>query len=142
LYFNGEWLLSENFVPVINPATGQAFARVSIVDRSRVAQAVQDAHAAFLSWRRLPGKARGECLIRIAAELEKRSDEISRLITTENGKPLAQSGAELAMSVDHLRWFAEEARRGYGRIVPPQVEGKRHLVVKTPIGVVGAISPW
>src|SRR5258708_36688604 len=60
----------------------------------------------------------------------------------ENGKPLAQSEGEVAMSVDHLRWFAEEARRVYGRVVPNQVEGKRHLVIKTPIGVVGAISPW
>src|SRR5207245_2132740 len=63
-------------------------------------------------------------------------------ITLENGKPLAQSEGEVAMSLDHLRWFAEEARRAYGRIIPPQVEGKRHLVFKTPIGVVGAISPW
>src|SRR4029079_6311620 len=60
----------------------------------------------------------------------------------ENGKPLAQSVGEVAMSVDHLRWFAEAGRRGYGRIIPNQVAGKRHLVVKTPVGVVAAISPW
>jgi succinate-semialdehyde dehydrogenase/glutarate-semialdehyde dehydrogenase len=60
----------------------------------------------------------------------------------ENGKPLAQSLGEMAMSVDHLRWFAEEARRTYGRIVPQQADGKRHLVIKTPLGVVAAISPW
>src|SRR5208282_2789955 len=60
----------------------------------------------------------------------------------ENGKPLAQSVGEVGMSVDHLRWFAEEARRAYGRIVPHQADGKRHLVVKTPMGVVAAIGPW
>ena len=74
--------------------------------------------------------------------MEKRRDEIARTITLENGKPLAQSLGEIAMSVDHLRWFAEEARRCYGRIVPHQTDGKRNLVVKTPIGVVAAISPW
>ena len=79
---------------------------------------------------------------KIADELERRRDEIARTITLENGKPLAQSLGELAMTVDHLRWFAEEARRAYGRIVPHQADGKRHLVIKTPIGVVAAISPW
>lgn len=87
-------------------------------------------------------KSRGEYLQRIAGELERRRDEVARLITLENGKPLPQSLAEVAMSVDHLRWFAEEARRGYGRVIPNQVEGKRHLAIKTAIGVVGAISPW
>jgi len=81
-------------------------------------------------------------LHKVAAELERRREEIARLITLENGKPLAQSQGEVTMSVDHLRWFAEEARRAYGRIIPHQVEEKRHLVVKTPIGVVAAISPW
>src|SRR2546428_2534221 len=112
------------------------------VERPAVAKAIQDAHAAFLAWRQLPGKKRGEWLHQLAAELQRRREEIARLITLENGKPLAQSQGEVAMSVDHLTWFAEEARRGYGRIIPNQVEGKRHLVVKTPIGVVGAISPW
>src|SRR6185437_2029011 len=73
---------------------------------------------------------------------EKRRDEIARTITLENGKPLAQSVGEVAGTVDHLHWFAEEARRSYGRIVPNQVEGKRHMVIKSPIGVVGAIAPW
>jgi succinate-semialdehyde dehydrogenase / glutarate-semialdehyde dehydrogenase len=66
----------------------------------------------------------------------------AKTITLENGKPLAQNESEVAMSADHLRWFAEEARRVYGRSIPNQVAGKRHLVVKTPIGVVGAIAPW
>ena len=115
---------------------------MSKVGREEVARAIKDAHEAFQSWRQVPGKKRGEWLHKLAAELQRRGDEIARLITLENGKPIAQSQGEIAMSLDHLTWFAEEARRGYGRIIPPQVEGKRHLVVKTPIGVVGAISPW
>ena len=107
-----------------------------------MAQALKDAHTAFLSWRQQTGKARGEFLHKIAAEVERRRDEIARLMTLENGKPLAQSQAEVNMTADHLHWFAEEARRSYGRIIPHQAEGKRHLVLKNPIGVVAAISPW
>ena len=142
LYLNGQWVNGESSLPVRNPATGEPFAAVSSVSRVRVAQALEDAHAAFLGWRQQPGKTRGEFLDRIAEGLERRREEIGRLITLENGKPLAQSLGELAMTVDHLRWFAGEARRAYGRVVPHQVEGKRHLVIKSPMGVVGAISPW
>ncbi|HEV2453538.1 MAG TPA: NAD-dependent succinate-semialdehyde dehydrogenase, partial [Verrucomicrobiae bacterium] len=72
----------------------------------------------------------------------RRRDEFARVITMENGKPLAQSLGEMNMCVDHLRWFAEEARRAYGRLIPHQADGKRHMAIKTPIGVVAAISPW
>src|SRR5579862_1025943 len=142
LFLNGAWVASDPAVKVINPATGQELAQVTTIDRARVAQAVRDAHAAFLHWRKQTGKARGEFLQKVAAELERRAGEIARTMTQENGKPLAQSQAEVAMSVDHLRWFAEEARRTYGRVIPQQVTGKRHLAIKTPLGVVGAISPW
>ena len=142
LYLNGAFVQSEPAWDVINPASGEAFARISTIDRARLAQAIEDAHAAFAGWRALTAKARGEYLRRMAAELDRRRDEVARLISSENGKPLAQSLAEVVMSVDHLQWFAEEGRRAYGRIIPPQAEGKRNLVVKTPIGVVGAISPW
>src|SRR2546422_1339698 len=137
LYLNGDWETTDATFPVGNPATGEIFARISTVGRARVAQAIQDAHAAFQTWRRLTGKARGEYLQKIASEVERRRDEIARTLTMENGKPFTQSQAEVTMTIDHLRWFAEEARRAYGRIVPHQVEGKRHLIIKTPMGVVG-----
>ena len=142
IYLNGELTITEKVFLVNNPATGEAFARMSSVDRAGVAQALTDAQAAFDPWRQLSGRGRGDLLHQVANELQRRREEIARLITLENGKPLTQSQGEVAMSVDHLRWFAEEARRAYGRIVPPQAQGKRHLVVKTPVGVVGAISPW
>ncbi len=142
VYLNGEFVVTEKTLSVTNPATGEVFAKMSAVDRARVAQAIQDAHAAFAGWRVLTAKARGEWLHKIAAELERRRDEIARIMTMECGKPLSQSVIEVNVSVDHLRWFAEEGRRGYGRIIPHQTDGKRNLVVKTPIGVVAAISPW
>jgi succinate-semialdehyde dehydrogenase/glutarate-semialdehyde dehydrogenase len=142
LYLNGEFVTTTKLFPVRNPATGRVFAQMSAIDRPRLARAIQDAHGAFAGWRGLTGKARGGYLRKIANELERRRDEIARTITLENGKPLAQSVSEMDMTVDHLHWFAEEARRGYGRIIPHQTDGKRNLVVKTPIGVVAAISPW
>jgi succinate-semialdehyde dehydrogenase / glutarate-semialdehyde dehydrogenase len=142
LYLKGQWVRTQTTLPVVNPATAEPFAEVSTLDRARVAEAVRDAHAAFQNWRQLTGKARGKYLNLIADELEKRADDIARTMTRENGKPLSQSRTEVAMSVDHVRWFAEEARRVYGRTIPHQVESKRHLVIKTPVGVVAAISPW
>lgn len=142
LYLNGEFVTPKDSIPVLNPATGKAFARMSIGARDVVAKAIADADQAFVSWRQVVAKTRGDFLLKIAAEVEKRKEEIARAITEENGKPIAQSQGEIGMTIDHLRWFAEEARRGYGRVVPNQVDGKRHLIIKSPIGVVAAISPW
>ncbi|HEX7009064.1 MAG TPA: aldehyde dehydrogenase family protein, partial [Phycisphaeraceae bacterium] len=142
LYLNGRWVDAGPPVEVIDPATGEPFARVATLGRPAVRQALEDAQRAWFEWRRLTAKERGRYLHRIADELERHAQEIARTITRENGKPLAQSRGEVAMAVDHLHWFAEEARRAYGRVVPHQAPGKRHLVIKSPIGVVGAISPW
>src|SRR5262249_30410478 len=127
LYLNGDWHVSAPFHQVINPATGGPLAEVSTVDRSRVAQAIGDAHEAFKSWRALTAKARADFLLARAGEIDDRKEELARTITEENGKPLAQSFGEVAMTVDHLRWFAEEARRAYGRIVPVPRQNSVHL---------------
>jgi succinate-semialdehyde dehydrogenase/glutarate-semialdehyde dehydrogenase len=142
LFLDGEFIITDQSFSVRNPATGETVAQMSACGRDRVALALEAAHMAFQSWSKIVGRTRGDFLLRMAAEMERRKEEFARTITLENGKPLAQSAGEVAMAIDHLRWFAEEARRGYGRIIPPQAEGKRHLVIKTPIGVVAAISPW
>jgi succinate-semialdehyde dehydrogenase/glutarate-semialdehyde dehydrogenase len=141
-YLNSRWLASDKAMDVVNPATGELAARASMVSAEQVKQAIADADEAFKSWRELPAKTRADYLLAIAAEVQRRSEEIARSITLENGKPVAQSRAEVAMTADHLRWFAEEGRRAYGRIIPNQVAGKRNLVIKSPVGVVGAIAPW
>ena len=142
LYLNGRWCEGGAAIDVINPANGQLIGRVATAGRAVVAQALADAQAALGAWRGLTGRDRGAVLNRIADAIERRSDEIARTMTLENGKPLAQSRGEMAITIDHLRWFAGEAGRTYGRVVPQQVAGKRHMVLRTPIGVVGAISPW
>ncbi|HEY1649371.1 MAG TPA: NAD-dependent succinate-semialdehyde dehydrogenase [Terracidiphilus sp.] len=141
-YLGGKWVETGDEIQVTNPATGEVFARVASVTRDQVRATLEAAQAAFSAWRATAAKERGVLLNRVADEVNRRADEIAHTITLENGKPLAQSRGEVAMTEDHLRWFAEEGRRAYGRTIPHQVQGKRNLTVKTPIGVVGAISPW
>src|SRR4051812_12567383 len=97
VYLNGKLRLTENSLVVTNPADNESFAKMSVVDLPGVAQAIRDAHDAFSPWRQLPGKARGDFLHQIAAEVQRRREEIARLITLENGKPLSQSQGEVAM---------------------------------------------
>lgn len=142
LYLDGEWLEGEQHIEVRNPATGEVFAEVVSVGREAARRAIKSGHTAFAGWRALTAKQRGDYLKAIASALEERADEMAEIITKENGKPLAQAKGEVAMTIDHLLWFAEEGRRAYGRVVPQQMDGKRHLVIKQPVGVVGAIAPW
>ena len=142
VYLNGVWVETGQCMEVVNPATELPFARVSTITEDHVREALDQAERAFRIWRMLTARERGAWLLRIADEVRLRTEEIAHTITLENGKPLAQSRGEATMAEDHLRWFAGECQRSYGRIVPHQVGGKRNLVVKTPIGVVGAIAPW
>ncbi len=142
VYLDGEWIETGEEMQVKNPATGDVFASVAAVNRDHVRAALTAAQKASPAWRSTTARERGALLHRVADEVHKRANEIAQTITLENGKPLAQSKGELAMTEDHLRWFAEEGRRAYGRLIPHQVQGRRNMVVKTPIGVIGAISPW
>jgi len=142
LYLNGQWFHGGDPLDVTDPATGETFAQVATTDRAGVGKALDDAQDAWEGWRKLTGQQRGVYLNKIADAVQNRAEEIARTITLENGKPLPQSRGEVGMTVDHFRWFAEEARRAYGRVVPQQAPGRRHLVLKYPVGVVGAISPW
>lgn len=142
LYIDGDWLETGSTFTVVDPGNGQVLANVASAGRAEARRAVDSAEKAFPGWQRLTGMARGDYLLRVAASLERRMEEIAVTITRENGKPLPQARGEVRVAVDHLRWFAEEARRGYGRVVPNQADGKRHLVIKQPVGVVALISPW
>src|SRR5437763_6264772 len=106
-YLNGQWRSSKESISVTNPATGETIATVSTVTRDEVRQAIADAHAAFQFWRELPAIKRADYLLAAATEMNRRAEEIARTITLENGKPIAQSRGEVAVAVDHFRWFAE-----------------------------------
>src|SRR5687767_15267049 len=97
-YLNGQWISAGGDpIEVVNPATGQPFAKVATVNREQVRQALSDAQGSLDGWRKLPAKARADYLLAVAAELNRRTDEVARLMTQENGKPLAQSKGEVAL---------------------------------------------
>ena len=142
IYLNGQWNEGEGELHVTDPGNGETIGSVATVGRDAAWKAIDDAHTALPGWRETTARDRGDHLLAAAQALENRSEEVARTLTRENGKPIAESRKEVAVAVDHMRWFAEEGRRAYGRIVPPQAEGKRHLVLRQPVGVVAAISPW
>lgn len=142
LYLGGQWVATDQQIEVRNPATMQVFARVAAVGRPAVAEALAAAERVAGPWREVPALSRARLLVKVAGILERRCEEIARTLTLENGKPLAQSRTEVRVSADHFHWFAGECQRAYGRVVPQQVPNKRHMVLRVPIGVVGAISPW
>jgi succinate-semialdehyde dehydrogenase/glutarate-semialdehyde dehydrogenase len=115
---------------------------VATADRAQTAAAFASAQEAFKTWRARPARDRATVLFALADAIDREADGLARQITAENGKPLAQSKAEVAMSSDHVRWFAEEGTRAYGRVIPHQAPGKRHLTLKSPLGPVGVICPW
>ncbi len=142
IYIDGSWKDGTGVLEITDPGNGDTIAEVATVGRNETRHALAVAEAAFPAWRRMTGRDRGDILLKAAGLMQDRLEEIAVIITRENGKPLAQSLGEVNVAIDHFRWFAEEARRGYGRIVPPQAEGKRHLIIRQPVGVVAAVSPW
>jgi succinate-semialdehyde dehydrogenase/glutarate-semialdehyde dehydrogenase len=144
LYVGGDWVAAPagRTFGVHDPATGAELAQVADGDRAVIERAVSAAHASFPAWSVMPGEARAELLHRAQHVLVERTERIARLLTQENGKPLAESRAEVTMSARFLLWHAEEAKRAYGRVVPASAAGRRILVLRQPVGVVAAITPW
>ncbi|MFS2180312.1 NAD-dependent succinate-semialdehyde dehydrogenase [Rhizobium pisi] len=143
LYINGLWRGGSNaHLSIVNPASGEVIGRVSNAGGNDLDEALSAAAAGFERWRQVSAFDRAK-LMRLAAEiLRGRTAEISRLMTLEQGKPLAESKAETMGAADIIDWFAEEARRAYGRLIPPRATNVRQMVVKEPVGPVAAFSPW
>ncbi|MGH2369059.1 MAG: NAD-dependent succinate-semialdehyde dehydrogenase [Chloroflexota bacterium] len=144
LYFDGEWRKANNgkSFEVRNPATGELLARCADGGREETQAAIKAAHAAFPSWSATPAEQRAQLISKAAVVMMERLDELSRLLTQENGKPLPESEGETKGAAAFLQWHAEEARRIYGEVVPPTAPDKRILTIKQPVGVVAAITPW
>ncbi|MDO3431834.1 NAD-dependent succinate-semialdehyde dehydrogenase [Rhizobium sp. CBN3] len=143
LYIDGHWRDGSNArLSIVNPATGEVIGRVSNAGRNDLDQALSAAAAGFAQWRQVSAFERAKLMRRAAEILRGRSAEISRLMTLEQGKPLAEAGAETAGAADIIEWFAEEARRSYGRLIPPRATNVRQMVIKEPVGPVAAFSPW
>ena len=127
---------------VTDPASGHVFAHVADSGADDARDATDAAHAAFDSWRALPARDRARLLKRWHALIVENTDDLARLISREQGKPLAEARGEVAYGASYVEWFAEEAVRTYGDIIPEQVRGKKLMVVIEPVGVVAAITPW
>jgi succinate-semialdehyde dehydrogenase/glutarate-semialdehyde dehydrogenase len=144
LFIDGEWVdsLSGQRVGVENPATEEIIAEVSYGSREDCRRAIEAAAEAMKSWMRLTPYDRARVLKRTAELMRQRADELARTMTLEQGKPVAEAKAEVLHSADTFEWFAEEGKRAYGQVIPPSNPQKRHLTIKHPVGVVGAIGPW
>jgi len=144
LFIDGNWrdaLSGETFV-VTDPATGEEIAACARGDRTDAVDAIESAYNAGTRWAKLSAKDRGGILRKVHDYMRERLESIAEVMTCECGKPLPQSRAELNMAAETVLWFAEEARRSYGTIVPYGTPGKRWLVMKHPVGVVATIAPW
>ncbi|MGN6146773.1 MAG: NAD-dependent succinate-semialdehyde dehydrogenase [Mesorhizobium sp.] len=144
LFINGRWIADSGgrAVDVLDPATGNVIGRVSVAEQDQLEAAAVAAGAAFGIWRDTSVLERSNVLRRAAAALREHTPETARILTLEQGKPLAEARAEIATSADILDWFAEEARRTYGRVVPARDPYVRQTVLKEPVGPVAAFTPW
>ncbi|MBI4924005.1 MAG: NAD-dependent succinate-semialdehyde dehydrogenase [Devosia nanyangense] len=127
---------------VNNPATGEIIGTVPDADGEDTREAIAAAQEAFLSWRKTTAAQRAAIMRKLAAALEANKEDLARLLTTEQGKSLTEARAEISGSANYVLWFSEEARRIYGDTVPSPWSERRILVLKEPVGVVGAITPW
>ncbi|MFT5544785.1 NAD-dependent succinate-semialdehyde dehydrogenase [Rheinheimera aquimaris] len=141
-YINGRWHNSENTFSVKNPADLQPLADVADAGKTQAEQAVQAASDSFAGWAAKPAAERSALLLDWYQLVMKHQDDLARLMTLEQGKPLAEAKGEIAYGASYLQWFAEEAKRLYGDTIPAPSADKRIIVQRQPVGVVAAITPW
>ena len=139
---NGQWLTAADHYAVVNPATGEALAQVAKAGADLADQAVAAASQAYVTWRQTTAKHRAVILRRWADLMMVHQEDLAQLLTAEQGKPLAESRGEVAYAASFLEWFAEEGKRAYGDVIPSHKPDARILVLKEPVGVVAAITPW
>ncbi len=143
LYIDGVWHDgSKERLSIVNPASDEIIGTVANAGRDDLNEALAAASAGFNIWREISGFERSKVLRNAAQLLRDRVEKIARILTLEQGKPLAESRAETLGAADTIDWFAEEARRAYGRVVPARSPNVRQIVIKEPIGPVAAFSPW
>jgi succinate-semialdehyde dehydrogenase/glutarate-semialdehyde dehydrogenase len=144
LFIDGQWrpARSGRTIPVINPATEEVIGKVAHASKEDLDEALEAAAKGFAAWRKVSAYDRAKLMRKAADILRSRADETARLMTLEQGKPLPEAKMEVLAGADIIDWFAEEARRAYGRVVPARGEGIYQLVVKEPVGPVAAFTPW
>ena len=140
----GEWIDADSGATfaVTDPAPGELIAELPRCGAAETRRAIEAAEVAFYAWRRRPAQERAAILRRWADLMLEHQDDLALLLTTEQGKPLAEARGEIVYAASFLEWFGEEAKRVYGDTIPSPSNDKRIVVTKEPIGVCGGITPW
>ena len=143
-YLAGNWVSGDKnqTFDVINPARGDTVARVANLSREQISSAIDSAYEAQKEWAKNTGKERAAILRRWFDLMMENSEDLAKILTAEQGKPLSESKGEIAYGASFIEFFAEEAKRVYGEIIPGHQKDKRIMVFKQPIGVAASITPW
>lgn len=143
-FIDGKWVAADDAsrLAVRNPANGEIIAEVANCGAAETTRAIAAADAAWPAWRTLTAKQRAQLLRRWFDLILQNTEDLAQLITAEGGKPLAEARGEVAYGASFVEWFAEEGKRAYGETIPATVADKRLVVIKQPIGVCAAITPW
>ncbi len=143
-YIGGAWVDADDgaTITVVNPANGKTIGVVPNCGRAETARAIDAAHEAFSAWRDAGAEARARTMLRLHDCMMDRRQALGEILTEEMGKPLTEAKGEIAGGAKFFKWFAEEARRVYGDVIPSPFADTRIVVTKHPVGVVGAITPW
>jgi succinate-semialdehyde dehydrogenase/glutarate-semialdehyde dehydrogenase len=144
LFIDGTWRAARagRSIPVLNPATEEVIGQVAHAATDDLDEALAAAARGFATWKKVSAFERSKLMRKAAEIFRTRADETARLMTLEQGKPLPEAKMEVLAAADIIDWFAEEARRAYGRVIPARAEGVYQLVVKEPVGPVAAFTPW
>lgn len=141
-FVDGEWHDTPAHFPVINPATGATLTEVAKAGTQETQQAIEAAAQALPIWRKRTAKSRSDLLYQWYQLILDNADWLAQLMTAEQGKPLKEAKGEVVYAASYIQWFAEQAKRANGEIIPPPADGNRVFVLREPIGVVAAITPW
>jgi len=141
-FIDGQWSSGGATYPVLNPATGELIADVQKAGAEETHLAIDAAHRALPAWRKLTAKERSQRIKRWGELMLSNQKDLATLLSREQGKPLAEAMGEVVYAASFLEWFAEEAKRAYGDVIPSHKADARIVVVKEAIGVVAAITPW
>ena len=144
LLIQGQWRVGRHAMttPIVNPATARTLDDLHLASSDDIALALEAAQSGFDAWRQVPAHERCARLENGVARMRQNTEQIATLLTLEQGKPLAEARAECAMAADLIKWYAEEARRTYGRIIPARLPNSSMQVHKLPVGPVAAFAPW
>ncbi|MGH7121181.1 MAG: NAD-dependent succinate-semialdehyde dehydrogenase [Acetobacteraceae bacterium] len=144
LFIDGRWTLAKagRTIPVMNPATGDPIGNVARAEKVDLDLALAAAKKGYETWRNISAYDRAKIMRKAAKLMREHVDRISPILTTEQGKLFAEARGETEFAADIIEWFAEEARRTYGRVVPSRNAGVYQLVIKEPVGIAAAFTPW